>query len=129
VNSLHPPTEYAPETFGLLYAFSIFTHLSLPTQREWLGEFSRILRPGGFAVISVHGDADAQTLPQNDLDEYRSTGYLMRSTGAEGENVCAVYQNMDAFGKLFSENFRLVDFLPAARKSTSKQDVYLLARK
>jgi SAM-dependent methyltransferase len=129
VNSLHPPTAYRPDMFDLLYAYSIFTHLSLPTQAEWLREFSRILVPGGYAVISVHGDHDAVSLSDEQQARYRRDGFLMQSANLEGKNTCAVFQNRAISERLFSECFTIVDHLPAARPSTSRQDVYMLKKR
>jgi hypothetical protein len=48
---------------------------------------------------------------------------------AEGENMCAVYQNQSITEQLFGEDFEVVDFLPGARPSTSKQDLYLIRKR
>src|SRR5262245_56619780 len=36
VNELSPPLPYTDGTFGLVYAFSVMTHLSEELQREWV---------------------------------------------------------------------------------------------
>ena len=46
-NGQEPPLEYSAETFDLVYAISVFTHLPERYQLLWLEEFRRILRPGG----------------------------------------------------------------------------------
>lgn len=40
-------------TFGLVYAYSVFTHLSEPEQDNWLGEIQRVLKPGGTIIATV----------------------------------------------------------------------------
>lgn len=42
----------------LLYGISVMTHLSEHHQHLWLAEIRRILRPGGIAVLTVHGEGD-----------------------------------------------------------------------
>src|SRR5205823_4268503 len=38
VTGLTPPLPYADSTFDLIYAFSVFTHLTEELQREWMEE-------------------------------------------------------------------------------------------
>lgn len=52
-----PTTRYADNTFGLVFAFSVFSHLNEDAHRRWGQEFGRILRPSGFAVITLQGAA------------------------------------------------------------------------
>ena len=48
-----PPTTFEPDTFDLVYAYSVFSHLSEDAHLAWLGEFERILRPGGLLVATT----------------------------------------------------------------------------
>src|SRR5580704_3566202 len=50
VNALAPRLSYRDGQFDLIYAFSVFTHLSVVQQQAWLAEFGRVLRPRGFLV-------------------------------------------------------------------------------
>jgi SAM-dependent methyltransferase len=51
-----PPLSYDSEFFQLMYALSVLTHLSEPSQKAWLREWHRILRPGGILLFSLHGE-------------------------------------------------------------------------
>jgi SAM-dependent methyltransferase len=51
----YPPTELADESFDVVYGISVMTHLTEETHKAWLQEIRRILRPGGFALLSVRG--------------------------------------------------------------------------
>jgi SAM-dependent methyltransferase len=48
-----PPTDFANSTFDLIFAYSVFSHLSEPAQRAWVGEFARLLRPGGVLIATT----------------------------------------------------------------------------
>jgi len=65
VNRLEPPLAYPPETFGLVYAFSVFTHLPEALQHLWIEDFVRILRPGGHLLFS--------TMPERELPGISAT--------------------------------------------------------
>jgi len=46
-NGLAPPLPYPDQSFHLIYAFSVFTHLSETLQHAWKSELRRVLKPGG----------------------------------------------------------------------------------
>lgn len=50
-----PPSRYGAETFDLIYAFSVYSHLSPEAHNAWAQEFARLLVPGGYAVITTQG--------------------------------------------------------------------------
>lgn len=52
-----PPTQYADGTFDLIYAYSVFSHLSEQAARAWMAEFHRILKPGGVVAFTTRHDS------------------------------------------------------------------------
>jgi SAM-dependent methyltransferase len=54
---LRPPTRLPDAAFDLAFGVSVFTHLKEPDQFAWLAELRRVLRPGGLALMTFHGDA------------------------------------------------------------------------
>lgn len=54
-NRFEPPLPYGDGSFELVYSISVFSHLDEPFQDRWLAEVRRVLRPGGIALLSVHG--------------------------------------------------------------------------
>src|SRR5919198_1142369 len=56
VNGFAPPLPYADDSFDLIYAISVFTHLAEENQFEWLRELARVSRPGGVCLLSIHGE-------------------------------------------------------------------------
>ena len=48
-----PPTGLEADSFDLLYAWSVFSHLPEEIHLRWLEEFARLLRPGGIAFITT----------------------------------------------------------------------------
>jgi SAM-dependent methyltransferase len=55
ISHSEPPLPFADGSFDLVYSISVFSHLDEPAQDRWLGEVRRVLRPGGVALLSVHG--------------------------------------------------------------------------
>jgi SAM-dependent methyltransferase len=50
-----PPLEFDEASFDLVYSISVFSHLDSEAQDRWLAELARVLRPGGVALLSIHG--------------------------------------------------------------------------
>ncbi|MEH2305905.1 methyltransferase domain-containing protein [Nostoc sp.] len=52
VNS-SPPSDLPSESFDLIYAYSVFSHLNEATHIKWIEEFSRILKPNGLLIVTT----------------------------------------------------------------------------
>ena len=63
-----PPLQQLDESFDLIYAMSVFTHITQEWSR-WLAELHRVMRPEGIAVISVLGPAMAHQILGRNWDE------------------------------------------------------------
>ena len=54
VNNFLPPCQFGSQSFDVVYAVSVFTHMDKKAQSAWLNEFSRIIKPGGLLLLTVH---------------------------------------------------------------------------
>ncbi|ETI63024.1 hypothetical protein C100_14670 [Sphingobium sp. C100] len=69
LSNARPPIAAADNSFDLIYAFSVFSHLPQDVADAWISEFARILKPGGIvclttrprAHIEIAGNEDAQS--------------------------------------------------------------------
>ena len=50
-----PPVALEDRRFDLIYAISIFSHLTEADHLAWLRELRRLLRPNGLLIATVHG--------------------------------------------------------------------------
>jgi SAM-dependent methyltransferase len=48
-----PPTEFPDNSFDIVFAYSVFSHLAEPVHIKWIQEFCRILKPGGILIATV----------------------------------------------------------------------------
>ena len=51
--STFPPSALAGAGFDGILSFSVFSHLSEQSHTGWAEEFGRLVRPGGFAAVTV----------------------------------------------------------------------------
>jgi len=48
-----PPVEFADGSFDIIFAYSVFSHLSSDMAEKWVKEFSRLLKAGGILVATT----------------------------------------------------------------------------
>lgn len=103
VNDPEPPTAYPDSSFDVVYAVSVFTHLTVDSQRRWLAEFARIVRPGGLLLLTTHGDLavdENEALRDDEISDYRNGQIVVCYPREEGSNVCAAYHPAGALARL-----------------------------
>jgi len=52
-----PPTHFTDGYFNLVFAYSVFSHLSERACLAWVHEFARILRPGGLFAFTTRSES------------------------------------------------------------------------
>jgi SAM-dependent methyltransferase len=133
VNGPSPPLVYADGSFGLIYTFSVFTHLSEELQVSWLAELSRVLKPGGYLLLTTHGAADAELyLPAREREKFQSGQLVVVNDGSSCTNVCAAFHPATYVQQNLIKGFDLLEFVPGelvdSGQRTAAQDVYLLKK-
>ncbi|WP_445634867.1 methyltransferase domain-containing protein [Nostoc sp. DSM 114161] len=113
VNS-SPPSNLPSESFDLIYAYSVFSHLNEATHIKWIEEFSRILKPNGLLIVTTrsrshldlcrslreqgsHNDSHAQGLANSFVDyhaalsAYDNGKFLHEATGGGVSRPASFY--------------------------------------
>ena len=86
-NGHMPPMDYADSFFDFVYSISIFSHLPEDMQNAWLAELHRVTKPGGFLVLTTHGE----TLVPEEHRHVLKTGFHY-SSGNDTEGLPEFYQ-------------------------------------
>jgi SAM-dependent methyltransferase len=135
VNGPRPPLAAPESTFGLAYAFSVFTHLSAELQGSWLRELVRVLRPGGYLLISLHGAAAAARLAPADRERFASGDLVVLNpelaNDAERYGQCAAYHPPAYVNGELASDLELLAHIPGvadARRQIIWQDLYLFRK-
>jgi SAM-dependent methyltransferase len=112
VNQLEPPLPYEDGTFGLAYAFSVFTHLPERLQHSWLQEFKRVLRPGGFLLFSTLGEyyADLDRLTDGERKTFDEGRLVVLFEDHAGESFCSAYHPRPYVEGPLADGFEYVAF-------------------
>jgi SAM-dependent methyltransferase len=128
-NRLAPPTSYPAARFDLIYALSVFTHLPETAQIAWMNEFHRILRPGGFLLLSLHGAHYISRLNELEQCQFLAGGLVTRYDYSAGTNLCAVFHPEAYVRKHLTRDFDVVDFIPEGALGNPRQDAWLFRRR
>jgi mutator protein MutT len=127
VNGPLPPLPYGESSFDLVYAVSVFTHLSEEHQRAWLPELRRILKPGGLLLLSFHSKNVWQ--PLDDASSVERDGFVFRTSsklkGILPEWYQTAFQSRPSILQALSAHFTEVSYL---ERNLGDQDV-AVARK
>jgi SAM-dependent methyltransferase len=129
LNKLEPPLPYDDGSFGLAYAFSVFTHLPEHLQREWLREFERVLRPDGYLLVSTQGEyyVGLDRLDEHERRRFDKGELVVLFDDHAGENVCSAYHPQTYVAGTLAEGFDYVVY----RKGNEQehQDMHLLRKR
>jgi SAM-dependent methyltransferase len=112
VNRLEPPLPYGNSSMGLAYAFSVFTHLPEQFQLDWIQEFRRILRPGGYLFFSTLGEyyvgLDRLTAAEQQL--FDSGRLVVLFEDHAGESFCSAYHPRAYVERTLSDGFAYLGY-------------------
>ncbi|HEV7750732.1 MAG TPA: class I SAM-dependent methyltransferase [Baekduia sp.] len=131
-NRLEPPLPFPDARFDLVYALSVFTHLTDDQQRSWIKELGRVTRPGGHVLFTTHGP----TFPHSDAS-FRTPEIQARlaqgelivfEPGHAGRNYCAALHPHSWVLENMLDGFELIDYVERGADMNGGQDLYLLRR-
>jgi SAM-dependent methyltransferase len=126
-SGLEPPLPYPAGRFDLVYAVSVFTHLTEALQRRWMTELRRVVKPGGFLWFTTRGERYLDDLSKPELRRFGEGEMIVRHPESAGQNLCAAYHPSDwVVEHLVSGSSSLVEFAPGGTPGGRRQDYYLV---
>ena len=127
-NALVPPLPYDDDTFDLVYALSVFTHLPEELQLPWMDELRRVLAPGGLLLVTTHGDAYLDELTASEREQFWRGELVVRRDDMVGTNLCASFHPKEYVGGTLSRGLDLLELIPRGAKGNPHQDLVVLRR-
>ncbi len=127
-NTLEPRLNYADHQFEFAYALSVLTHTPEDRQQPWMNELWRILRPGGYLLITTQGDEFLPKLTRAERHRYGGGQIVVRYRSAAGSNLCSVYHPETYVREKLAFNFEIVASCPRGAAGNGNQDMYLLRK-
>ncbi|MBZ0112879.1 MAG: class I SAM-dependent methyltransferase [Thermoanaerobaculia bacterium] len=128
LGSLMPPLPEVGQ-LDLIYAFSVFTHLTVPAQKGWAESLSAHLSPRGLLVLSTHGDALVEQLTAEELETYRAGRIVVREPDAAGTNACAAYHPGNSIESVLPGDLRMLGYVERGALGNPPQDLWVFGRR
>jgi hypothetical protein len=131
---LAPPLCYRDQSFDFLYAFSVFTHLSVELAEGWISELARVVSPGGLMWFTVHGESYRDRLAPEQRSRFDGGEIIVVLPEIEGTNLCAAYWPKASVPRMLADRFEIVEiFDPKATPELAERtflahDAYLVKR-
>ncbi len=111
LNTLAPPLAYPDQTFGLVYAISVFTHMTEELAISWIDELRRVLRPGGLLMFSVAGSTFTDRLRRRERTAFDRGEMVVQFKECVGTNLCFAVHPETYVRRLIAE-FEYLEMLP-----------------
>lgn len=78
LNNPRPPLAFPDQSFDLITAISVFTHLDEEMQFQWLEELRRIVRRGGLLIATTRGEYAQSVLDPAESERMRKDGFVFQ---------------------------------------------------
>jgi cyclopropane fatty-acyl-phospholipid synthase-like methyltransferase len=127
-NGLAPPLPYADGTFDLVYALSVFTHLTEELQTAWRDELHRVLRPGGRVLLTTHGRSYLPRLEEAERTRFERGELVVRWSDLPGSNLCSAYHPERYVQDTLAQAFDLERIEPEGARGNPTQDLIVLRK-
>ncbi len=128
-NELAPPLPFSSESTDLVYAFSVLTHLPVALQHAWMGELVRIVRPGGFLLLSTHGERYAERLSTSERASFLDGQVVVRFEQVAGTNLCTAFHPRAYVEETLARGLEVVEAIPEGATGSPNQDLFLLRKR
>jgi SAM-dependent methyltransferase len=127
-NGLAPPLAFDDDSFDLVYALSVFTHLTADLQLAWRDELRRVLRPGGRLLITTHGRSYIPRLEHAERERFEAGELVVRWGEVAGSNLCSAYHPERYLRDTFADGFAFLELEPEGARGNPTQDLVLLQK-
>ena len=127
-NGLEPPLALASGSFELVYALSVFTHLPEEVQLRWCDELARLLEPGGYLLLTTHGEAYVERLSPRERARFESGELVVRRESAAGSNLCTAFHPPAWVADRLTRGLQLLEHVPQGARGNPHQDLFVLRK-
>ena len=127
-NGLEPPLPFADGAFDLVYALSVFTHLTEELQTAWRDELRRVLRAGGRLLATTHGRSYLPRLEGTERARFERGELVVRWADLPGSNLCSAYHPEAYIRETLARGFELETLEPEGARGNPTQDVIVLRK-
>ena len=127
-NELAPPFRYGDGEFDLVYGLSVLTHLPEALHGGWMDELARVVQPGGYALVSTHGESYVGRLKGEERRAFEEGRLVVRWSQVAGTNLCTAFHPPTYVRDTLAVGWELVALVPQGARGNTHQYLVLLRR-
>ena len=127
-NGLEPPLPFGDREIELVYAFSVLTHLPVDLQHAWVAELARVLRPGGYLLLSTHGRRYLERLNDDERARFEAGEVVVRFEEVAGTNLCTAFHPPEYVKSNLAAGLELVEEVPEGALGNPHQDLFVFRK-
>ena len=120
--------DFEDVQFDLVYALSVFNHLTKELQFHGFNELMRIIKPSGYLFFTTHGDYYQKELLPADLEKYLRGELVVYYSDQDGSDTCAAFHPPIYVRYTLAADMKLVTFVPEGAAGNPKQDLYIFQK-
>ncbi|HEY0356631.1 MAG TPA: class I SAM-dependent methyltransferase [Flavisolibacter sp.] len=129
INAVNPPLPYNDGLFDIVYALSVFTHLSGENHSLWINEMHRILKPGSVFLLTTQGEAFLSKLDSRERKEFNAGRLVTREQVKEGHRSFSAFHPQNFMHSLFGNKWKVLKHEPGIiHHYGPEQDVWIIQK-
>lgn len=107
--NIAPPLPAENQSFDVVTALSVFTHLSARGHRLWISEVLRVLKPGGLFLGSFHVSPREGQLLKKEQEAFEAGRLVVRGHVKEGARIYTAYHPEGYLLGSFLDGFEVLE--------------------
>ncbi len=127
-NNLTPPMTLENISVDIIYAISVFTHLSEQMHYAWFEELMRVLKPGGILLFTTHGNSFKDKLMPGEISLFEEGKIVERSHSTEGKRTYTAFQSPEFVRKMIGQHTLLAHLENIEPQHKYSQDVWVVGK-
>lgn len=128
-NSLGSALTYADNSFDFIYAVAVFGHLREDQQHYWMKELGRVLKSGGYLLVTTKGRDRLGELNEENAKAFLTGKPVVIEPEFSGTGYCLSYTPESYFREVMAKLIPAeVIFFQQSGSPDTHQDVYLLRK-
>jgi ubiquinone/menaquinone biosynthesis C-methylase UbiE len=128
-NSLEPPLPFHDQSFDIIYALSVFTHLSQGNHHKWIEEMYRLLKPGGIFLLTTQGNIFVDKLMRTEKKKFSQGALVVRGKVKEGHRSFSAFHPKEFMQSIFTNNWQVLKFTEGVMQNWGpEQDTWIIQK-
>ncbi len=126
-HQLKSKLNYPDNYFDFVYSIAVFGHFREEHQKHWMKEIRRVLKTGGYFLVTVKGSNRIGELNKGEATQFNAGELVVIEPDYSGDHYCLAYDPYSYFSRHLATGMMICYFESSGSPDT-RQDVYLLQK-